>query len=588
MEKYTGGEIVVKYLEKENVEYVFGIAGHGCMGILDAFHGSSLKYIRVHHEMVGAAAAAGYFKATHKPGILVVTVGPGMVTAIPGLAHAATDNSAVIAIAGDIPMRDWGRGASEELDIKAGGDQWTLYRPFAKRIYLVPTPERLPQILANAFNVALTGRPGPVLIDIPLDVQSERVSVDIPDPKKHRPMAKPGGEKRIIEVAVEVLAKADRPVIVAGGGALISGASPEIMKLAELIGAPIVATSAGEGIIAADHPLYAGHCGRDGTPLSNDCTREADVILAVGTRFEEYESAAWKNGVTFKIPPTKLVQIDIDPMEIGKNYPVEVGIVGDAKTVLADIVRLISVKVSHERYKESPRLKKMQKLKEEFLRSLESELKSDTVPINPYRVIKELKEAFPENGVLVVDACTQRLLALKCYLPIKQGNFFVEEGLQVIGYGVLEALGIKLGRPNQEVIALVGDGGFLLGNQVLATAVEYDVPVIWVVMNNYGYDSIRALQELYFGRDFGSIWKIQKTGEMYSPNYAKMAEDFGAMGIKVERPENIRPAIETALKSGEPCVIDISVGQMQIWRKLVTEASWKEFWPSWERTPTLK
>jgi acetolactate synthase-1/2/3 large subunit len=328
-----------------------------------------------------------------------------------------------------------------------------------------------------------------------------------------------------------------------------------------------------------------GQCGRDGPPFSSDITRQADVILALGTRFEEYETSVWEHGVTFSFPPTKLIQVDIDPREIGKNYPVEFGLVGDICTVLQDMLKDIEDRGCTADMRGTE--KRIAQLKQDWLAKIDTDANSDAVPINPHRLMKELKTVFPENACLVVEACNVRPLSLQHYIPVDKGNFFCGQGLQLIGNSTAEALGVKVGRPNQPVIALVGDGSFLLMNQAVPTAVEYGIPVIWVVMNNFGYRAVWALQQKWFKRSIGSEFIIERTGELYSPDYAKIAEAFGAMGETVERPEKIRPALEKALAAEKPYVVDVRVDKDVGFNQLVsTKSSWEFFWPTWRRGST--
>jgi len=578
----TGGQVIAKSLKQAGVEVVFGIGGHGNQGLLDAFIDEGIRHITVHHEMVAGAAASGYFKATHRPGVASLTCGPGMATAIPTLVHAAIDCSAVVAVSGDAPMMLWERGASEELDIKAAGDQSMLYRPFAKRVYEVTAAERAGHMIANAFNCATTGRPGVVLVSVPFDLQSELVMTEVPDMARSRPTAKPTAPAEDILRVVEMLLAAKNPVIVAGGGAAISGAWDEVTELAERLDAAVVTSSAGKSAMSCAHPLYAAQCGRDGPPFSSGITREADVVLSVGMRFEEYETSVWKPGVTFSIPPTKLIQVDIDAREIGKNYPVELGLVGDVRTVLKDVLKAMEGRGRTAGSRGTA--KRIAQLKQDWLSKIEPQANSDDVPINPHRLMKELKAVFPKNACLVVEANTARPLSLQHYIPVDKGNFFCGQGFQLIGNSPAQALGVKVGRPKQPVIALVGDGSLLLTNQVIPTAVEYEIPIIWIVMNNFGYRAVWAVQQKWFKRSMGAEFAMERTGELYSPDYAMMAEAFGARGEKVERPEKIRPALEKALASGKPYVIDIRVTTKVDFAQLVsTESYWDFVWPTWKR-----
>lgn len=582
--KMTGGEIIAACLKKEGVERVFGMAGHGNQGIVDALEDAGIRHYHVYHEMVGGAAAGGYFKATHKPGVACFTCGPGVCTAIPTLIQVALDSSAVVVIAGNAPIRYWGMGASEEIDYAAAGDQATLFRPFMKRVYEVTETTLLPHIMGNAFNEAISGRPGPVLVSVPFDLQSELVAVEIPNMPKRRPSGKPAGDPLEIERAAKLLSKAKQPLIIVGGGVAISGAYSEVASVAEILDAPVLTTAAGQAGFTGLHPLYAGQAGKAGPEFCNKLTREADVILAIGTRFEEYETSVWKEGITYRIPPTKLIHIDINPREIGKNYEVEVGIVSDAKLALKDIIEAFGGSKDYNSANSEMAIN-LDKWKTEHLRRFQEQSMSNEVPINPHRLIEDVKMVVREKkAALIVEACTQRVLAMHHYMNLPAGDYFCEQGFQLVGFGVAEALGFKVGRQHQKIVCLTGDVAFLLGMQVISTAVTHNIPLTWVVLNNYGARCVSSLQHQYFGKAVASEFVFENIGNLYSPKYGDIANAMGAYGQTVTDPTQLRSAIAQAVDSDRPSVVDVRTALETSFSSLFSsKSSWEEFWPYWER-----
>ena len=349
MREYKGADLLMKCLAELGVTDVFGMGGHGCMGLCDGLYRANSDYgikgYIIHDESVGASAAGGYFKATGKPGVLLVTNGPGMMQAIPGLVEQAMSNTPVLVICGDIPTAQWGYGAEEEMDIHQDADQTILYRGFAKRVFHVIAPEQIPMTLARAYTTAMSGRTGVVLVDVPVDVQSKQIPEEMLQRdyrmKEHTVIDHPRGSRAATEKAARLLMEAERPMLVCGVGAVISDACDEVKELAVLLDAPVGTAYMGQGIIGGNDPYYAGRVGGWGNKYANEAAWNADVILTLGNRFDEDETGAWEIGNTYNVEKTKIIQVHIDPRELGKNYPLEVGIHGDPKEVLKELISLI-------------------------------------------------------------------------------------------------------------------------------------------------------------------------------------------------------------------------------------------------------
>jgi acetolactate synthase-1/2/3 large subunit len=555
---FTGGEIVVKCLESAGVEYVFGLCGHTLLGVMDPLIDSSIEFVSFRHEQMAAHAADGYFRVTHKPGVVLAHLGPGITNATTGVVEAAMDSSAMVVISGDIPSQHFGRDAHQELKMHGDATQYEMYKPFVKRAWRVHRTEALPGILARAFAIAASGRPGPVLVDVPMDFFSRRADVQIPEMHAHSVRGRRiRGDQREIERAIALLTQAQRPVIYPGGGVILSEASEHITPLAEALGAPVAYSMMGKGALSDDHPLAVGMTGFWGTPTANRLCREADVILAIGTRFAECSSSSWIPKYTFAIGPTKVIQIDVDEKEIGKNYPVEIGILGDAGAVLEDI--LVGVKDLKKGYswKDDSRLKQIAGEMTAWRKEISVLNASDAVPIRPERILAEVRKMLPKDGIVVADVgwCKNGLAQqFPIYHPM---TLLSPSNLGVMGFGPAAVIGAKLGAPDRKVITLSGDGAMSSVLSALATAKERNIAAVWLVMNNCSFGTIYGLQNRAFGRNIGTKFVCQETQEDYNPDFAAVARAFEIEGIRVDKPQQLQPALERAFNANEPVLLDV-------------------------------
>lgn len=555
----NGAEIVAKYLEAEGVEYVFGLCGHTNVALLDALtYKTGIKFVSFRHEQVAAHSADAYFRVTHKPGVVLVHVGPGMTNAVTGVANAALDSSAMIVIAGDIPSFHFGQDPHQEIKLHLDGDQFEIYRPFVKRAWRVHDVKFIPDIIAKAFNISTSGRPGAVMVDVPMDMFSRSCEKAPEDLIKRKVTGKRiRGDSYEIEKAVEKLRAAKNPVVFLGGGVILSDAAEEAVALAEHLGLPVATSLMGKGSIPEDHPLSIGMTGFWGTPLANNMTKEADVIMAIGTRFAETDSSSWLPGYTFNMPPTKLIHVDIDPQEIGKIYPTEIGIIGDAKAVLVSMLECAEESLPQKDWRNEPLVQKIAREKTAWLDSFREHQVSDAVPIRPERILKEVREVLPRDGIILTDVGWNKN-GVGQQFPIYQPRTqLAPGGLATMGFGPAGAVGAKLGAPDKAVLALVGDGAFGSVSSVVATAVENDLGIVWLVMNNYGFGVITGLQKRAFGRTSGTEFRRASTGEYYNPDFAMMAKAYGAEGYRIEDPKALKPTLEKAIASGKPTVLDV-------------------------------
>ena len=537
------------YLERLGVEVVFGLCGHTVIGLLDALGKSRIRFVSTRHEQIAAHAADGYARATGKPGVMLSHLGPGLTNAATGVANAALDSIPMVVIAGDVQSYFRGRHPHQEVNLHQDGDQFAIYRPFCKRVYRVDSAPDLPRVLERAFHLSQTGRPGPVLVDVPMDVFSADLPVDAFS-KVPAEMARPTIDAATAARIVEALARAERPVLYAGGGVLSGRATAELAALAEALEVPVAHTLMGKGCLHEDHPLLLGQTGFWGLPVSNDTCRNADVIVAIGTRLAEANSSSWDPRFTFCIPPTTLIHIDADAAEIGRNYPTELGVVADAKAALGALVAA----AKGVKHRDRGRLREdIARGRKEFAANWAHQWTSDQFPMRPERILSDLRKAVPEDGFIVTDVGWNKNGVAQQFPITVPGTFITPSGLATMGFGPAAVLGVKLAHPTRAAVSLVGDGGFSANPSVVATAMEADLPVVWLVMDNCAFGTIAGLEEMHYGTTFGCVF--ERRGEAYRTDYAAMARSFGARGVAINSAEELYPALVEALASNLPTVI---------------------------------
>jgi acetolactate synthase-1/2/3 large subunit len=570
MARYTGGEIIAKYLIKEGVRYVVGIPGHGNLPLVDAFfkNKDKLKLIQPKQEMSGIHLAVGYYRITGQPLCVFTSIGPGAANTVIGLADAYVDSFPVLCLTGDTHTHMRGKGVLQEIERKNDSDFPRILQPVTKRSWQVSNTNQLPTVMQRAFNQMLTGRKGPVHIDLPMDIQAKSTETEIPEPLKRRPRGRILGDPQLIEEAVSLLKTAKRPVIFLGGGVIASEASEEVKILTEMLGAAVVVTMMGKDAFPNDHPLFCWSAGSKGTNVGLNMTTKADVILAVGCRFADETASSYKQGVSFSIPPTKLIQIDIDPHEIGKNYPVTVGIYGDAKACLKQIIERLKQDNYSKDYKKTEYFKEIQEEKLKWFEFLDKNRDDSKVPVMISTVLQEVRKFFKKDAVIVTSSGNvqaQMLQELEFYQP---KTCLTAGGFSTMGYSVPAAIGAKLGsidvnKSDRQVVALVGDGDFMMTISELSVAVQLGLTnIFFIVLNNYGWIAIKDLQQTAFGEDrgYGTAFEDNE-GKAYSPDFKKIAEGYGCYSEKITKKEEIIPALERASKSGKPSVIEIIVNR---------------------------
>jgi|FaiFalDrversion2_1042247.scaffolds.fasta_scaffold01994_2 thiamine pyrophosphate-dependent acetolactate synthase large subunit-like protein len=539
--RLSAGQAVVECLRAEGVRYVYGVVGSSFVDVLDAMYGrEDIHYVGVRHEEGGAFMAVGYAMATGQPGVCMVTNGPGVTNMVTGVAAAYKGHAPLVVIAGAPMAAHLFRDSFQEID------HMGVLRPICKTVLQVNRPERIPELLRHAFRVATTGKMGPVLVDIPRDLLGvQDLEVEIWPPERSRPPQRPEGDSRRVREAVEILARARLPVIVAGGGVKWSGAHDELARLADLLAAPVVASYGNPDVLPFSHPLFIGVLGR--TPEAAEVTQRADAILAFGTRLGHFTTFYDYRYIPKGIP---IVQVEIDPEEIGRHFPVAVGIQGDAKAVGQALVQGLEG-VGHLPGREE-RLALATHLREKRQRRLDAEGGLTSLPLKPQRVLYEVRRALPPDAAVVVDAGAAPAYAQDRLLFTRPGTFFSSLDLGCVGSGYPLAIGVQMARPEQPVVALCGDGGFMMSVQELETAVRWKVPVVAVVMNNNSWGSEKAYQKYFFHERYVEA-------DVTNPRFDRLAELFGARGFYAEHPQDVGEAVGEAVRLRAPAVIEVPI-----------------------------
>lgn len=559
----SGGEIIVEYLVREKVPYVFGICGHGNIGLLDALYDRSdtIKTVSTRHEQTAGHMADAYFRVAHHPVVTLTSCGPGSCNIPIALACAFMDSSAFLAITANVPTSQFNRAPFQETYRHFQADFPSVIKSYVKRSWQPTRVNMLPVALSQAFSTMLSGRPGPVNVDIPFNVFKETDEVDLPEPEEWRRgiSSRSGGDPEMVQRVVDLLMQAERPLIYVGHGVTLSEAGEELTRFARRMRIPVVFSPNGFGTLDMTDPLALGFIGRNGKYQANEAARTCDVLLAIGVRFDDRSSSSWIPGYSFNIPPTKLIHVDIDVQEIGRNYPVHLGIVGDARTFLRQMLGILD-STGPARAERGSWLSSVAKWTREWEDFVGSQASSDISPIHPQRIVEELQKVLPADGIVVPDSGVHHNWIVQLWKARKPQTVLNTWGFSAMGFGVCGVLGAKLAAPDRPCVSVCGDGGFMMRPDVLCTAVEYDIPAVWLIWNNFTYGAIRDLQTGLLGkREIATSFVEQSTGKPYNPDFVALARACGVDGIRVEKPADLSGAIEHAIKSNVPFVLDVHV-----------------------------
>ena len=541
--KLTGGEAAVKSLKKEKVKHVFGLIGSATMEMFDAlYHEKKIKFIGVRDERTGTHMADGYARVSNQPGIILAGQnGPGATNLVTGLAQAKAAFSPVISIAGSYSTKD------KIEDAFQGIDQQSLFKPVTKKTWTVKNAKKIPKTFSDAFKLAMSPRRGPVCINLPRNILANKANFKINKKKQsfeNQNFTK--GKSSYIKKAVKIISSSNKIVIIAGGGIKYTSKYKHVIKLAELLNAPMV-TAAGHGdVIPFNHKLNAGQMGPRGNPVASKLVKEANVIIALGTRlgfnstFYSYENINKQ---------AKIIQVELEKSMIGRYFPVAVGINGDASTIADQLYKEI---------KKQNIILNLKKWTNNYLNERKKfllnrdEFKQKNFPIQPNSLFKQLRQVLPKNSAITLDAgtlCLQATDALEYYDP---PSLFTPLDFGLVGFSFACGLGVKVAKPNKKVISLMGDGGFGMTISELSTAVEYGINTITIVMNNKSWGAEKAYQKDFYGKRYLGA-------DISSPPFDKVAELYGAKGFKVKKVSEINQAVREALKINKPVVIDVDV-----------------------------
>jgi acetolactate synthase I/II/III large subunit len=563
--RLNGGEVIVDYLVRAKVPYVFGLCGHGIISFMDALYGrDDIKTISVHHETVAGFMADVYYRVSGQPTATFTSCGPGSANLPIALANAHLDSVPFLAITGNVPTSQFNRGAFQEMYRHYQADFPSTVRSVCKRVFQPTRGDMVPLAIRQAWKTMVTGRPGPVVLDVPFDVFKEAASEDVPDSRDwcENISSRCGADPEGLRKAVDLLLAAERPVILVGQGVRYGGACDDLLELAEMLQIPVAASASGIGAIPAEHPLAAGLVSRGGHYQANHATRQADVLLALGVRFDDRTSSSWLPGYSFSIPPTKLIHVDIDPEEIGRNYPVALGLMADVRTFLRQLLAEVATRkdVAAKAAARRAWVAAVDGYRKQWDDFVAPGFTDDAAPINPQRAAHEIDRALPEDAILVSDIGVHHNWLLQFCKPRRPDSLIGSMGFGPMGFGVAGVLGAKLAAPDRPCVSVCGDGAFFMHASVLGTAVEYQIPVVWVVWNNYAYASIRGLQRGYLGgRELATDFKHPETGQPYNPDFAMMARSAGIEGVRIDRAADIGDAIRAGIATNRPYLIDVNI-----------------------------
>jgi len=560
--RLSGVQILVEYLIRQGVPYAVGIPGHGSWSLTDALldRTDAIRTLQVMHEQSAVHLADGYYRVAGRPLLAFTSIGPGATNTVIGMATAYADSTAVLLMTGSAHTYMRGHGVLQELERRHVADNPRIFEPVVKEWWQPSRVDELPFVLHRAWNQMLSGRPGPVLLDLPMDVQAESAEVVLPEPdeREARGRARPAADD--VERAARLLRAARRPVIVAGGGAIGAAASGEVTSLAERLGAPVVTTWMGKGAIDETHELAAQTIGDTASTCGNELAASADVVLSVGCRFTDWSASSYRKGVTFAIPPSRLIQIDIDPREIGKNYPVEVPLVADAKAALADLLAALGPGGGGDEYRETAYYREIQERKAAWREQMEVKSASDRVPMTQARAIREVQRATDPEAIVVTGAGLPQGIVKQRWVTRAPRTHITSGGFSSMGFTLPAAIGARLAAPERQVVAIAGDGDFLQTMQELAAAAMLDTPVCVVVLDNSGWMSIKGGQQTFFGRTAATDF-LKRDGSSYSPDYAAIGQGFGLHAEQVNDPADVCPAVARALATGGPSLVAIKVSR---------------------------
>ena len=556
-----GGELIAQFLVQEKIPYVFGICGHGNVGLLDELYHvrDEVKLISPRHEQTAAHMADAYFRIKHQPVATLTSCGPGSANIVMGMATALSDSSAILALTANVPTQQFNRGPFQEINRHFNADFPSVLKPVVKRSFQPTRVDMLPLTLRQAIEIAVSGRPGPVQIDIPFNIFQEEADVQLEPSSHSKTRKRSGADPADIDKALTMLGAAQRPVIFIGHGVTLAEAGPELMELVERLTIPVISSPNGMGCIPMAHPLSLGFIGRNGTFPANQAGRHADLVLAVGARFDDRSSSSWIPGYSWNFPSTKLIHVDIDGDEVGRNYVPDLGIIADAGSFFRQMLGATETIVGSVPERRSW-LAELEGWRQEWNDFIKPNFELKTSPLRPEQVVADTRAVLPDNAIISLDSGVHHNWFMQFWEAREPQTMLNSWGFSAMGFGVSGILGAKLAAPDRPCVAICGDGGFTMTPHVLCTAIEYDIPCTWVVWNNFAWSAIRDIQYgMFGGREIGTGFYRGDNQEPYNPDFAALARACGVHGTTVTKSNDFKDALEHAVASGKPALIDVHV-----------------------------
>jgi acetolactate synthase I/II/III large subunit len=562
MAKRKGGDLIAEFLVKEKIPYVFGICGHGNVGLLDSLYGvrDDVKLVSPRHEQTAAHMADGFFRVSHRPAATLTSTGPGSANLIMALAVAQTDSSAIFSIAANIPTSQFNRGPFQELNLHHQADFNSVIKPVVKRSFQPTRVDMLPLAMRQAATTMTSGRPGPVNLDVPYNLFIETAEVKDEPASGGLNSRRSGANEDDVERILELLLTAERPVVFIGHGVTLSEASEELTALARRLSIPVISSPNGMGCLDMRDELSLGFIGRNGAYPANQAGRHADLVLAIGGRFDDRSASSWIPGYSWNFPHTKLIQVDVDHAELGRNYAPDIAVHADARTFL----RQVLAGLERKGLDGAPRLgawhDDIAGWRREWQAFVAPGFAEHAEPIRPERIVADCRAVLPDDAIISLDSGIHHNWFMQFWEARQPQTMLNTWGYSGMGFGPSAILGAKLAAPDRPCVSICGDGGFTMVPHVLCTAVEYDIPVVWVVWNNFAWGAIRDLQYAYFeGREYGTGFYHGPNREPYNPDFAVWAKGAGVDAHTVTRSQDFAGVLQQAVASNRPCLIDVHV-----------------------------
>jgi acetolactate synthase-1/2/3 large subunit len=562
MARIKGGELITEFLIKEKIPYVFGICGHGNVGLLDALYAGrdKIKLVSPRHEQTAGHMADAYFRVKHQPVATLTSCGPGSANLVMALAVAQTDSSAFLAITANVPTQQFNRSPFQELNRHYQADFPNVLKPVVKRSFQPTRVEMLPLALRQAVTTMTSGRPGPVNLDVPFNLFQEEAEVENESSWNGFNLRRSGAAPEDVARALDMILAARRPVLFIGHGVTLSEAGAELTALARRLGIPVISSPNGMGCLDMTDNLSLGFIGRNGAYPANEAGRHADLVLAIGVRFDDRSASSWLPGYSWNFPATKLIHVDVDHAELGRNYVPDLGILADARTFL----RQLMAEVERRNAPAADRLRPWhadiaawRKAWDDYVRP---NFELHASPLRPERVVADCQAVLPDDAIISLDSGVHHNWYMQFWKARRPQTMLNTWGFSGMGFGPSGILGAKLAAPDRPCVAICGDGGFTMVPHVLCTAVEYEIPAVWVVWNNFAWGAIRDIQHgLFGGREIGTAFHSGANNRPYNPDFAAWARAAGVDGLTVTKSEDFKGALEHAIKANKPFLIDVHV-----------------------------